>query len=322
MYQYPNYYVLDELSLGYKKILNDFLYSEDEYKENSANLKEKITAYKNQGKTIEKKEELIDQYVEIKNDELEVILKKKQLEEMEETFNILKAKLGIKESTKIDFNIMRLEIAKTKEELDYILKNTKLKKKVLFGIVGVQEETLELEELTKMEKTSSVIDESNLKALEEEFKLEKEGLKYIKRQNQWPLEAYAQYETISENYQVGVNFNLDLFKYRIEEKQKKKDIETKLIDIADEKINRENIIKERAEKLTYFQENVKILEELSLVYSEKYKYTKDLYQEGDIGLLDYLKAQTESYKANIEFLKMKNNFYALQYKFYINGGNK
>ncbi len=113
-----------------------------------------------------------------------------------------------------------------------------------------------------------------------------------------------------------------MFKYRIEEKQKKKDIETKLIDIADEKINRENIIKERAEKLTYFQENVKILEELSLVYSEKYKYTKDLYQEGDIGLLDYLKAQTESYKANIEFLKMKNNFYALQYKFYINGGNK
>lgn len=322
VYQYPNYYVLDEFSLGYKKTLNDFLYSEEEYKENSINFKEKITNYKNQGKIIEKKEELIDKYVEIKNDELEGLLKKKQLEEMEEIFNILKAKLVINESTNIDFNILRLEINKTREELGYILKNIKLKKNILFEMVGIKEEILSLEELSIPKSIYSIENNPYLKALEEEFNLEKEGLKYIKRQNQWPLEAYVQYETISENYQVGLNFNLDLFKYRVEEKQKKKDIETKLIDIEDEKINRENIIKERTEKLEYFQENVKILEELSLVYLEKYNYIKGLYQVGDMGLLDYLKAQTESYKADVSYLKMKNNYYALQYKNYINGGNK
>ena len=321
VYKYPYYYVLDEFSIGYKKVLNDFLYSEDDYKENSAKLKEKVTDYKSKAKIIEKKEEIIDKYAEIKNDELEVLLKKSQLTEMEETLNILKTKVEISESTKIDFNIMRLEMNKTKEELNYLQKNILVKKKVLFNIVGIKEETTELEDLNNIEDKDVSVTDSSLIALQEELNLEKEGLKYIKRQNQWPLEAFAQYETVEEKYQVGLNFNLDLFKYHVEEKQKKQDIETKPIEIEDEKINRENILQERTTKLMYFKENVKTCEELANVYSEKHKLTRDSYIQGDTGLLDYLKTQTEAYKANTEYLKTKNNYCALLYKILINGGN-
>lgn len=321
VYQYPYYYVLDEFSIGYKKVLNDFLYNEDDFKENSAKLKEKVTDLKSKAKLIEKKEEIIDKYTEIKNDELEVLLKKSQLTEMEETLNILKTKVDINESTKIDFNIMRLEMNKTKEELDYLKNNILVKKKVMFDMVGLKDTTIELSDLEKIEDDTIKVSDASLKALEEELNLEKENLKYIKRQNQWPLEAYAQYETVEEKYQVGLNFNLDLFKYHIEEKQKKQDIKTKLIDIEDEEINRKNMLQERTTKLMYFKENVKTCEELASVYSEKHKLTRDSYIQGDTGLLDYLKTQTEAYKANTEYLKTKNNYCALLYKILISGGN-
>ncbi len=193
-------------------------------------------------------------------------------------------------------------------------------KKSLFDLIGLDNYLLELEDIKELSIEKTYISDSRLKALEHEVLLERENLKYIKRQTQWPIEAFALYDTVDEDYQIGLNFDFNLFEYHIEEEQKRKDIDNKIVEVREEEINLVNLIEERNNELLYLKESTETNEELSLIYAEKYNYVKEYYLNGDIGLLDYLKAQTEALKARVEYLKVKNKYYGLMYKNSINGG--
>jgi hypothetical protein len=318
VYEYPYYYTMTKFGVGYKKVLNDFFYSEYDYDKKSSNLKLEIAELSKGQKLIEKEEELIDKYVEILNLEAELLYKEKRLEEMKETNKILEKKIDINESTKIDFEILICEMDKLNEEIVYQKKTVDNKKKEILDLCGLDYKEISFEEIKKLEIDSVEVNKNEIDTAKLQIELEEETLKYIKRQNQWPVELYAMYETIEDDYQIGINFNINLFDYRIEKKQKLQDIETKKIELSDAMLNYENKVKEREAQYEYLKKNSETLKNLSKVYEKKYKITKTLYEAGDIGLLDYLKTQTETYQVKSEFQKGINNYYGLLYKIFLN----
>lgn len=318
LYRYPYYYTIDELAIGYRKILNDLFYSESDYELNSVKIEKMRVDYESKNQLIAEKEEIIDKFVEIKNMELESALKRTQLNELKKTMAILHLKLIENEATKIDFNIMRLETDKLKQEINFLQNRVQESKINLFNICGIVDFSYELDELKKIKKQETLVSNNSLKALESQLSYETENLKYLKRQKQWPVELFAQYESVEEEYQLGLSFNFNLFEYHSEEKQKKEDIENVKLEIAEEKLEVENKDKERINELNFLEKNSKTYEELYNVYLQKYSLTQELYLSGDVGLLDYLKTQTETYEINVEFLKVRNNYHALLYKVSLN----
>lgn len=318
VYQYPYYYTMSKFGVGYKKVLNDFFYSETDYNKKSSQLKEEIVKMESTAKIIEKKEEIIDKYVEIMNLQWEIELKNKQLEEMKETHRILGLKLNIKESTKIDYEILGYEMEKLDEDIKFQERTIENKKNELFKVCGVEKTNDSFVVLDEIDKQDKLVTEKNIEVAKLQITLEEEGLKYIKRQNQWPVELFAMYESVEDDYQVGLNFNMDLFNYRIEKKQKIQDIENKEIDLEDEKINYESKFNERENQYNYLKKTTETMSKMSEVYEKKYNATKNLYEYGDVGLLDYLKIQTETYKVKIEYEKNKNSYYGLLYKINLN----
>jgi len=105
-----------------------------------------------------------------------------------------------------------------------------------------------------------------------------------------------------------------------EEKQKKYDIENKNLQLEQEKLSYENRVNERKNSLEYLKNSERNYEVLYGIYLEKYNSVKTLYLAGDLGVLEFLKVQTEMYKNNVEFLKIRNNYYGLVYKISLNIG--
>ncbi len=88
--------------------------------------------------------------------------------------------------------------------------------------------------------------------------------------------------------------------------------------MEDEKISYESKLSERENQYDYLKKTTETMAKMSEVYEKKYNATKNLYEYGDVGLLDYLKIQTETYKVKIEYEKNKNSYYGLLYKINLN----
>jgi len=187
-------------------------------------------------------------------------------------------------------------------------------------LVGVKIDNFTLKDLNLIESGQRLVGDENVLSAKEQVVLEKENLKYVKRQKQWPIEIYGMYEVLKEDYRVGLNINADFFELNYEEKQKKYDIENKNLQLEQEKLSYENRVNERKNSLEYLKNSERNYEVLYGIYLEKYNSVKTLYLAGDLGVLEFLKVQTEMYKNNVEFLKIRNNYYGLVYKISLNIG--
>ncbi|BDU51199.1 TolC family protein [Haliovirga abyssi] len=300
--------------LGLTKSLNDIIYSEQKYKDNSINLNSKLTKL---NLKISKKTELkniVDLYIRIKNLDSEILINENSLKVMNEEYENLIKKLEYGEAVKIDVEYMGIEIKSIKNSIEYLKKEIKNKKRELLKKVGIEDSDYEFKDIKAIDNFKIEINEDKIVVNSLNEKLNEENLKYYKRKSEPNINFDMNYDIEGKVWNAGIVFTGNIIEYGTDVRKTKKEldklkIEKKELEIKskEDKENAEIEYKNLLSKLEIAKEKMQNME-------KRYEVDKNIYENGYMSLLDFLKEQKNRDEAKLNYDKAKNELNGFRYK--------
>ena len=300
--------------LGLSKDINDIIYSEQRYKDESIKLNGKLTKLSLKESKKEMLKSIIDMYVKIKDLDVEIKIKENSLKIMSKEYENLKRKLEVKEAVKLDIEYMQIEINSIKTDIEYLNKSRKNQIKEILKYVGLDYSDYKLKDIKELKIDKIDIEKDKLIENQIKIKLMNGKLKYYKRESEPNIKLDINYDIEEKVWNAGIVFIGNILEYGTERRKGKKDLEKleiEKIELLDKlklaKENRELEYKNLLSKLEVAKEKYKNLE-------KRYDVDKNIYEKGYMSLLDFLKSRKNRDEAKLNYEKLKNRLNGYRYK--------
>lgn len=319
--KHSDFYELDKLNIGVKKVVNDFFYSERKYKKRYLELMKQQNQKKVEKSQNDELEKIVDEYVEIKNSEGELEIRVTQKKENQKQLQNSKEKMEMGEATELEVEFFEIEERKIEEEIKYITEVIRNKKRNLLEKIGVYGVENPLFEDVNEGEREIVKRNEELEINKINQEIERENLKFIKRKNQPEFIAGVNYESIEGETKFIFEIKGDYFSSRGEEHTKKLEIEKLALEY---KQSEEQLMQEKSSIETervHTGNMIEIYSSLVEANRKKFEFSKKTFFKGYSDYSEYLETLKELKQSEIELLKFKNQLAALYYKMKIRSGN-
>jgi len=306
--------------VGLEKNITDIFYSEKQFEQNILGFDSKKRLNNSDREIDNHILELIDLYTKYKDKELELKLKKELYPTIKKNYTILKRKLELGTSSRLDFEYVKTKKMNYEEEiksLERTLETIKSSFGNKFGIyVGDYDNLLDYSNSLTLYKSSlSHIGLRTIENLKLDRENSKERLSYSKFNHKMPkISAGAKYDIDDSDWRVYVSFNKKLFNY--DDQSKKEEINIREIDAN---INYEKGVIQNEINNTWndYKEKKAILSNLKRTANTKsleYKINEKMYQQGSKAFIDYMEKQDEYSDAKLAYEKSKNELHGFLHK--------
>ena len=319
--KHSDFYELDKLNIGVKKVVNDLFYSEKKYKKNYLKLMKNQNLKKIDKSKNDELEKIVDEYVEIKNSEGELEVRETQKKENQKQLQNSKEKLQMGEATELEVEFFEIEERKIEEDIKYISETIRNKKRNLLekiGVYGVENPEFEDISETKREVVERR-EELELNQITQE--IEQENLKFIKRKNQPEFVAGINYESVEGETKFIFEIKGDYFSARGEEYSKKLELDKLKLQYKQS----EELIKQETDAIeterVHLENMIEIYSSLVEANSKKFEFSKKTFFKGYSDYSEYLETLKELKQSEIDLLKFKNQLAALYYKMRVRSGS-
>lgn len=302
-------------NIGYRKNMADIFFNKTESGIKRVEIKEKTVKNNFKRTLLNELEKITDEYIGIKNNEIEIELLRNSLSEIREIKKVVQSKLEYGESVEIEVDYILNEERSLEKKIEYILlRNAKLKTK-LCKISGIEYDgEIVIAEMSKIELMEIKIEKPLFDSLELEKQTVEENLKNIKRNKLAGINTVLNYDMENKIISLNIEVGTDIFVYTADEDKSLKDLEK--IKIEKEKALEEQALRKQEIELEYRHlfDLYELENEKSDIAFRKYNISKELFIKGNIGVSDYLKVRNEYYDIKLQANKIKNNISGFGYK--------
>lgn len=302
------------ISVGVSKSLNNLYFSEEKYKKNILDLKNNVNLEGKKYKLNLEIVKLIDDYVNIQNSYLNIQLKKELYEDFQKELNILQEKIMIGESVKFEMDLMKEEMFFLENEILQLEKENLMTKISMFNKLNMIDENYELEGLKDIISLELVMNKYPVKEADTSVDIKKTEIKFLKRNNQNELKVFGDYDKETKNWQTGITLSANLLNYkgdiRIAEKELSELSIRKNETIRDiEKLEKSNILQLESIESAYYY-NLNKYE----IINKRFEKIKELYLNGYINFLDYVKEYKTLNELKYKKYKSQNDYFGFKEK--------
>lgn len=312
--KHGKFYNPEKISLGYKKSINDFFYSENDYRKKSIELKGKKLELEIERVIYEEIIKLIDSYVEIKDLEGEIAVKESLKKENEQQLKSSKEKFQMGEATELEVEFLELENEKTGEEIEYLKESMKTKITAFMEKTGAEKRSnVKFADIENID-FDIVEKRFQLNVNEAEIEEEIENRKYIRRKNQPEVILDTKYDMMNEEAVLLLEVKSDFFSYNSEDKIKSRELEKKEIEKLKIKQEEKQEVIQLAVEKEHLKESFKIYKKMNEANKKKFVFTQKMFLKGYVDYSEYIKVLNELKQSEVDLIKSKNKLSGFNYK--------
>lgn len=312
--KHGKFYNAEKISIGYKKSINDFFYSENDYRKKSIEIKGKKLELEIERAVYEEIIKLIDSYVEIKDLEGEILIKESLKKESLQQLKSSKEKFQMGEATELEVEFLELENEKTSEEIEYLKESMKTKINTFMEKTGADKRSnVKFADIENVD-FDIVEKKFQLNINEAEIEEEKENLKYIRRKNQPEVILDTKYDMMNEEAVLLLEVKSDFFSYNSEDKIKNRELEKKEIEKLKIKQEEKQELNQLAVEKEHLKESFLISKKMNEANKKKFVFTQKMFLKGYVDYSEYIKVLNELKQSEVDLIKSKNKLSGFSYK--------
>lgn len=299
----------------YNKVLNDFIYSEQEYNEKTLKIREQKIKLENKERICKELENIIEIYKEIKNLENTIELKQFNISMQEEKIRIIKDKFSTGEGTKNEIQMNELNKKMMNEELQLDISNLKNMKQDLFNKINEDyKENYEFEKIDDEAIGVLYLPDFEIKKKNLEVDSTMQEIKKASRNESSTISFNGKYEFSNEQWDVGLILKSNLLNYKgqknIMQEQLKK-VKDELVVLMDN--YNISMDKELANK-KLIEAKYEISKDKLNINKPKFDKIEELFINGYFGKMDYLNYKKDYLEFLLSEKNAKNDLNALGWK--------